>query len=41
VPEKLQAYKSHLEYVKERRTDEDAESLLVEALTKLREKRGE
>ncbi|GGO61080.1 RNA polymerase-binding protein RbpA [Microbacterium nanhaiense] len=41
VLEKPQAYKSHLEYVKERRTEEEAESLLEEALTKLREKRGE
>lgn len=39
--EKPQAYKSHLEYVKERRSDEEAESLLEDALTRLREKRGE
>src|SRR5690606_7665621 len=39
--EKLQAYKSHLEYVKERRTDDEAVTLLEEALTMLREKRGE
>lgn len=41
APEKLQTYKSHLEYVKERRTDEEADELLEDALNKLREKRGE
>lgn len=41
APEKLQAYKSHLEYVKERRSDDEAEELLEAALQKVREKRGE
>lgn len=41
APEKLQAYKSHLEYVKERRTDEEADELLEDALKKVREQRGE
>ena len=34
-------YKSHLAYVKERRSDEDGEALLSEALEALRRKRGE
>ncbi|GGH34706.1 RNA polymerase-binding protein RbpA [Microbacterium album] len=34
-------YKTHLAYVKERRTDEEAEQLLDEALQKLRDRRGE
>ncbi|MTD13960.1 RNA polymerase-binding protein RbpA [Nakamurella sp. YIM 132087] len=33
-------YKTHLAYVKERRTDEDGEALLAEALAKLAERRG-
>ncbi|MCW4459491.1 RNA polymerase-binding protein RbpA [Microbacterium sp. MPKO10] len=33
-------YKTHLAYVKERRTDEEAEQLLQDALTQLRERRG-
>ncbi|KAB1657787.1 RNA polymerase-binding protein RbpA [Pseudoclavibacter chungangensis] len=33
-------YKTHLAYVKERRTDEEGEQLLQEALQKLRERRG-
>jgi hypothetical protein len=37
---KLEPYKTHLAYVKERRTDEEAASLLDEALTQLRERRG-
>ncbi|WP_110589223.1 RNA polymerase-binding protein RbpA [Microbacterium suaedae] len=41
APEKLQAYKSHLEYVKERRSDDEADELLEDALKKVREKRGE
>jgi RNA polymerase binding protein RbpA len=34
-------YKTHLAYVKERRTDADGEAILEEALYKLRARRGE
>jgi len=34
-------YKSHLAYVKERRTDEDARAILAEALAALRQRRGD
>lgn len=37
---KLEPYKTHLAYVKERRTEAEAEQLLDEALTQLRERRG-
>ncbi|MFZ4841447.1 MULTISPECIES: RNA polymerase-binding protein RbpA [Mycetocola] len=37
---KLEPYKTHLAYVKERRTEEEAASLLEDALTALRERRG-
>lgn len=37
---KLEPYKTHLAYVKERRTEEEAEQLLGEALTQLRARRG-
>jgi len=37
---KLEPYKTHLAYVKERRTEEEAESLLGEALLQLRQRRG-
>lgn len=37
---KLEPYKTHLAYVKERRTDEEAEQLLEEALLQLRIRRG-
>lgn len=37
---KVAPYKTHLAYVKERRTAEEAERLLEEALSKLRERRG-
>lgn len=33
-------YKSHLAYVKERRSDEDAEALLAEALARVADKRS-
>ncbi len=33
-------YKTHLAYVRERRSDADGEAILDEALTRLREKRG-
>ena len=38
---KLEPYKTHLAYVKERRTDEEAAALLEEALTQLRARRGQ
>ncbi|MCW2538611.1 MAG: electron transporter [Frankiales bacterium] len=34
-------YKTHLAYVKERRTDADGDAILEEALTRLRARRGE
>jgi hypothetical protein len=37
---KLEPYKTHLAYVKERRTEEEAESLLGDALLQLRQRRG-
>jgi len=37
---KLEPYKTHLAYVKERRTEEEAESLLGDALSQLRARRG-
>ena len=37
---KAEPYKTHLAYVKERRTDEEAAQLLDEALTQLRTRRG-
>lgn len=37
---KAEPYKTHLAYVKERRTDEEAEQLLEEALQQLRSRRG-
>jgi hypothetical protein len=37
---KLEPYKTHLAYVKERRTEEEAESLLGDALVQLRTRRG-
>lgn len=38
---KNEPYKTHLAYVKERRTPEEAEELLEAALQKLRERRGQ
>jgi len=38
---RTEPYKTHLAYVKERRTDEEADQLLEEALQKLRERRGQ
>ena len=38
---KTEPYKTHLAYVKERRSDADGEALLEEALAKLRARRGE
>lgn len=37
---KMEPYKTHLAYVKERRTEEEAAQLLEEALQQLRERRG-
>lgn len=37
---KLEPYKTHLAYVKERRSEEEAASLLDDALLQLRERRG-
>lgn len=37
---KNEPYKTHLAYVKERRTEEEAEELLEQALQKLRARRG-
>ena len=40
-PPKIEPYKTHLAYVKERRTEEEAETLLDDALKQLRERRGQ
>jgi len=37
---KMEPYKTHLAYVKERRTEEEAEALLEEAIAQLRARRG-
>jgi hypothetical protein len=39
-PMRSEPYKSHLAYVKERRSDEEAEKILAEALAKVRQRRG-
>lgn len=38
---RTEPYKSHLAYVKERRSDADAEAILAEALAALQQRRGE
>ena len=38
---KLEPYKTHLAYVKERRTEQEAEQLLEDALNQLRARRGQ
>ena len=38
---RTEPYKSHLAYVKERRSDEDGAAILAEALAKVRQRRGE
>ncbi len=38
---RAEPYKSHLAYVKERRSDEDGAKILAEALAKIRQRRGE
>ncbi|MCP2258590.1 RNA polymerase-binding protein [Streptoalloteichus tenebrarius] len=40
-PPRNEPYKTHLAYVKERRSDADGEAILEEALAKLRAQRGE
>ncbi|MDG2497225.1 MAG: RNA polymerase-binding protein RbpA [Aquiluna sp.] len=39
VVAKIEPYKTHLAYVKERRTDDEAEQILAEALDSIRNKR--
>ncbi len=39
-PRRTEPYKSHLAYVKERRSDADGVAILDEALAKLRERKG-
>ena len=36
IPHKIEPYKTHLAYVKERRSDNEAEKILAEALSELR-----
>jgi RNA polymerase binding protein RbpA len=38
---RAEPFKSHLAYVKERRSDEDGAKILAEALAKVRQRRGE
>lgn len=38
---RTEPYKTHLAYVKERRSDEDGAAILAEALARLRQRRGE
>ena len=38
---KMEPYKTHLAYVKERRTEEEADALLDDALKQLRDRRGQ
>ena len=38
-PPKIEPYKTHLAYVKERRSDKEAEEILTEAIQTLRDKR--
>lgn len=40
APPRNEPYKTHLAYVRERRSDEDGAAILEEALAKLRAKRG-
>ena len=39
-PPKTEPYKTHLAYVKERRSDTEADAILTEALTSLRDRRA-
>lgn len=40
-PSRNEPYKTHLAYVKERRSDADGEAILEEALLRLKQRRGE
>lgn len=40
APPHVEPYKTHLAYVKERRSDEDGAAILAEALAQLRQRRG-
>lgn len=40
APPKVEPYKTHLAYVKERRSDSDGADILEEALSELRQRRG-
>ena len=40
APPRAEPYKTHLAYVKERRSDADGEAILAEALARLRQRRG-
>jgi hypothetical protein len=40
-PQRPEPYKTHLAYVKERRTEADGAAILAEALAALRQRRGE
>lgn len=41
APPRAAPYKSHLAYVKERRSDSDGAAILAEALAQLRQRRGD
>ena len=41
APPSVEPYKTHLAYVKERRTDDDGAAILDEAMQRLRARRGE
>src|SRR5215469_4112401 len=41
APPRNEPYKTHLAYVKERRSDEDGAAILAEAMQRLRARRGE
>jgi len=41
APPRIEPYKTHLAYVKERRSQQEGEALLEEALRELRRRRGE
>ncbi|HYT09461.1 MAG TPA: RNA polymerase-binding protein RbpA, partial [Mycobacteriales bacterium] len=40
APPRNEPYKTHLAYVRERRSDADGEAILEEALARLRDRRG-
>ena len=41
APPRIEPYKTHLAYVKERRSEADGEAILAEAMQRLRARRGE